>query len=319
MPDEVTTLAFEQLGFFEVVDIKNIHKIIFQAGSKEELLPGFAPDFPYIASRVEMDDYPDRSAPWHWHGAVELSYTQKGCMHYHTPGGMAHLPEGSAVLVNANVLHMTTAEPGAVQLLHIFEPSLLGRPESRIGERYLTPLSSAGQVEMLALCPADPAQAAVLEQIKEAFRLSPDEFGYEVRLRNTLAEIWLALFEQARPLLSAPARRGKSSEKIKEMMIYIHERYSEKITISDLAGAAFLSERECFRAFRECLHTTPVEYMKSYRLQQACRLLLETKAPVTEVGQLSGLGSSSYFGKTFRDAMGCTPSEYRRKWQDIDN
>ncbi len=319
LPDGVTTLVFVQLDFFEVVDIKNIHKIIFQAGSKEELLPGFVPDFPYIASRVEMDDYLDRSAPWHWHGAVELSYTQKGCLRYHTPGGMALLPEGSAILVNANVLHMTTAEPGTVQLLHIFEPSLLGRMESRIGERYLTPLAAAGQVEMLPLLPSDPAHTAVLERIKEAFRLSPDEFGYEVRLRNTLAEIWLVLFELARPLLSAPARRRESSEKIKEMMIYIHEHYSEKITVSDLAGAAFLSERECFRAFRECLHTTPVEYMKSYRLQQACRLLLEIKAPVTEVGQLCGLGSSSYFGKTFRDAMGCTPSEYRRKWQDIDN
>lgn len=126
--------------------MKNIHKIIFQPGSREELLPGFAPDFPYIASRVEMDYYPDRSAPWHWHGAVELSYTQKGCIRYHTPGGAALLPEGSAALVNANVLHMTTAEAGTVQLLHIFEPSLLGRPESRIGERYLTPLTAAGQV-----------------------------------------------------------------------------------------------------------------------------------------------------------------------------
>ena len=302
-----------------VVDMKNIHKIIFQAGSREELLPGFAPDFPYIASRVEMDYYPDRSAPWHWHGAVELSYTQKGCIRYHTPGGAVLLPEGSAALVNANVLHMTTAEAGTVQLLHIFEPSLLGRPESRIGERYLTPLTAAGQVEVLPLLPGDPAREAVLEQVKAAFRLSPDEFGYEIRLRNTLAEIWLAFFELARPLFNAPARRGKGSKKTKEMMAYVHERYAEKITVSDLAGAAFLSERECFRAFREHLRTTPAEYVRSCRLQQACRLLLESKASVTEVGQLCGLGSSSYFGRTFREAMGCTPSEYRRKWRDIDN
>ena len=35
--------------------MKNIHSIEFYTGSKEELLPGFEKDFPYIASRAELD------------------------------------------------------------------------------------------------------------------------------------------------------------------------------------------------------------------------------------------------------------------------
>lgn len=299
--------------------MKDIREVKFHAGSKEELLPDFTQTFPHIATRVEMDHYPGRTAPWHWHGAVELSYTQQGCMEYHTPGGMELVPAGTAVLVNANVLHMTTAEPNTVQLLHIFDPAFLALPGSRISERYITPLAAASQVETLCLRPDDPVQNAVLKQIKAAFSLTGEEFGYELTLRNTLSEIWLAFLKQAEPLLQRPAQRTKSGDKIKEMMAYIHEHYGEKLAVSDLAAAAFLSERECFRAFRECLRTTPAEYLKSYRLQQACRLLRENRASVTEIGQLCGLGSSSYFGKTFRDAMGCTPSEYRRKWQDIDN
>lgn len=299
--------------------VKDIREVKFHTGSKEELLPDFAPAFPYIATRVEMDDYPGRTAPWHWHGAVELSYTRQGCMKYHTPGGMEFLPAGSAVLVNANVLHMTTAEPGTVQLLHIFDPAFLALPGSQISDRYIAPLAAAPQVEAVCLRPDNPAQSAVLERIKGAFSLSGGEFGYEIKLRNALSEIWLALLGQAEPLLRQPARRIKDSGKLKEMMAYIHERFGEKLTVPEVAAAAFLSERECFRAFRECLHTTPLAYMKSYRLQQACLLLREGRASITEVGQLCGLGSSSYFGKTFRDAMGYTPSEYRRKWRNIDN
>ena len=37
--------------------MKNIHSIEFYTGSKEELLPGFEKDFPYIASRAELDKY----------------------------------------------------------------------------------------------------------------------------------------------------------------------------------------------------------------------------------------------------------------------
>ena len=37
--------------------MKDITNIEFRSGSKEERLPGFAPDFPYIASRAELDKY----------------------------------------------------------------------------------------------------------------------------------------------------------------------------------------------------------------------------------------------------------------------
>ena len=58
--------------------MKNIHSIEFYAGSKEELLPGFEKDFPYIASRAEIDKYIGGYVPWHWHRTVELFYMESG-------------------------------------------------------------------------------------------------------------------------------------------------------------------------------------------------------------------------------------------------
>lgn len=45
--------------------MKNRYKLEFHAGSKEELLPDFESEFPYIASNAELDKYIGRSAPWH--------------------------------------------------------------------------------------------------------------------------------------------------------------------------------------------------------------------------------------------------------------
>ncbi len=50
----------------------------FQTGSKEEKLPYDTPDFPYLASRAELDFYREPFVPWHWHmaqgdGEVDLS------------------------------------------------------------------------------------------------------------------------------------------------------------------------------------------------------------------------------------------------------
>lgn len=126
------------------------------------------------------------------------------------------------------------------------------------------------------------------------------------------------LFELSRPMQEKGGKYNKNNDKIKLMMAYIHEHYSEKISISELAAAAYLSERECFRVFHDCLHTTPVEYIKTYRLQAACQMLARGQEPVTVISQACGLGSSSYFGKVFREYAHCTPLEYRRKWQDSD-
>lgn len=306
----------------EGLNLKNIQHIEFHKGSKEELLPDFAADFPCISSRVALDKYPGRSVPWHWHRPVELFYMESGILEYSTPGGKILFPAGSGGMVNSNILHMTRTAAQSeetLQLLHIFDVSLLaGEQGSRIQEKYFAPVITAPQLEMIALFPEDPEQEKILRLLRSTFRFSEKEFGYEIKMREALSEIWLMLFEHARPVLSKSGRSDKNNDKIKRMMAYIHEHYSEKISIPELAAAAYLSERECFRVFHDCLHMTPAEYMKSCRLQAACRMLAYGQEPVTIIGHACGLGSSSYFGKVFREYAHCTPTEYRAKWRDSD-
>lgn len=302
--------------------MRNIQSIEFHTGSKEELLPDFAGDFPYIASDVDLNNYIGRSAPWHWHRAVELFYMESGSIEYFTPGDKMLFPTGSGGLVNSNVLHMTRAVSEAEHnrsFLHIFDPYLIaGELGSRIEKKYILPIMTAPQIEIIPVYPGDAKQDMILKLILEAFQYSEDDFGYEMKLREVLSEIWLMLFELSRPILEKGGEYNKGNDKIKLMMVYIHEHYPEKISISELAAAAYLSERECFRVFHNCLHMTPTEYMTSYRLQMACQMLARGQESVTVISHACGLGSSSYFGKVFREYAHCTPLEYRAKWQDCD-
>lgn len=304
--------------------MKEVRGVEFCPGSREELLPGLTPDFPYIASRAELNFYAGGVVPWHWHKEVELFYMKSGALEYYTPKGRMLFPAGSGGFVNSNVLHMTKTVSEAeenVQLLHIFDPSFLsGEQGSRIEQLYFTPVVAAPQIEVVRLDAAEPRQAEALRLIQNAFLLPEGELGHELRLREALSEIWLLLFDLLRPRLEQGAKSGwdQNSEGLKLMMIFVREHFAERFSISDLASAAFLSERECFRVFRKSLHMSPVEYVKSVRLQAACGQLAKTRKSITEIVHACGFGSSSYFGKTFRDAMGCTPMEYRRKWRDTD-
>ena len=297
--------------------MKKIEQIQFHAGSQEELLPDFQADFPYIASKAELDKYVDSSVPWHWHKAVELFYVKSGEVEYHLPDGRISFSAGSGGLLNSNVLHATkglSRTEENIQFCHIFDPSLIaGGHGSRIEEKYVLPFITASQVEMLPLYPENPVQKEILELICKAFQLPEEEPGFEIHLRALLSEIWLRIFLETEPLLAKPPKNQKSNDKMKSLMIYVHQHYGEKISVAELASAVYLSERECFRIFQECLHMTPVQYIQDYRLQMACQMLAQSDASVTEISHACGMGSSSYFGKVFRDRMKCTPVEFRQK------
>ncbi len=302
--------------------LKKVHHIEYRNESKEELLPDFSPDFPYISSNCELDQCLEGFIPWHWHREVELFYMESGSLEYYTPGGVLVFPAGSGGLINSNVLHMTKIrekQQPVAQLLQIFYPSLIsGRQGSLIEQKYVSPIVTAPQLEAIPLYPHVPEHLPVLKALRGSFLISDLEYGYEIRLRSALSDIWCGLLPLAAPLLRGKGTYAKAGDQIKTMMIYIHEHYGEKLTVAEIAASAYISERECFRAFRECLHTTPAEYLRSYRLQTACRLLAESQESLTFISHACGLGNSSNFGKIFREQLGQTPSEYRRKWQDRD-
>ena len=300
--------------------MKDVHCIKFHPGSREERIPELAKDFPYTASRATLDRYIGSTVPWHWHQAVELFYMESGCVEYTTPGGKLVFPAGSGGFVNSNVLHTTRAISQTeenVQLLHIFDVSLLaGERGSRIEQKYILPITSDPQLEILPLLPDHAAGREILKQLKGSFCLSCDTFGYELKLREILTELWLMLVEQSHSGSSSNRKSAGGNDKIKLMLIYIHEHYPENLSVKELAAAAYTSERECYRIFREHLHTTPIAYLTAYRIQIACQMLAESKASITEVGAACGMGNSSYFGKVFREVVGCTPRQYRYKRQN---
>lgn len=302
--------------------MKNIQSIELNDNSKEELLPGFAPDFPYIATCAELDKYLEPVIPWHWHRTAELFYMKSGTLEYTTPKGKWTFPAGSGGFVNSGVLHSTSFRPSTdsnIQLLHLFDPAFLaGEHGSRMEKKYILPLTTAPNVELIPLYPDDLEQAAILEEIRQAFDLSEQEWGYEFKLREAMTRIWLQLFELARPAMEQGGTDRDSDYQIKMLMVYVHEHYREPISVDQMAQYVHISKRACFRAFREKLHMTPVEYIRSYRLQKAALLLAKTKEPITQIALSCGLGSSSYFGKVFREKYGCTPVEYRKHWHDHD-
>ena len=81
--------------------MKTIRTIELSGSTRQERLPGFVEDFPYIASWAETGQYNGGMVPWHWHPAVELFYMYSGSLVYETPQGTRTFGPGSGGLVTA--------------------------------------------------------------------------------------------------------------------------------------------------------------------------------------------------------------------------
>lgn len=299
-----------------------IRNIQIVENSNEELLPNFSLDFPHISSCAELDKYIGSYVPWHWHRTVELFYIESGTLEYTTPNGNVIFTAGSGGFINSNVLHSSKvlkSEKQTVQLLHLFETELLsGGKQNQMDIKYIQPITATHELEIISLSPEVPQQEIILKKIRDSFELDKNVWGYEFILRENLTEIWLMLFEMVRSKIESQSLKNTSDEKMKSLMRYIHKHYSETISIEDLTTEVHISKRVCFRLFRENLHMSPIEYITSYRLNKARQRLIGTNETITQIAYNCGFGSSSYFGKVFREYFDDTPANYRKHWHNRD-
>ena len=175
----------------------------------------------------------------------------------------------------------------------------------------MSPLEN--QTEAIVLRKDDPANAHALALIQETIRLCREEpLCYELRLRNALSEIWIDLYEKTLQCHDKPGKPSPRDMRLRRMLLYIGERYREPLSVAEIAQAAEVSERECYRLFQESLHQTPIAFVQQYRLQQATALLTGGNGTITQIAQRVGFDSTAYFSKVFRRMYGMTPMQMRK-------
>jgi AraC-like DNA-binding protein len=88
-------------------------------------------------------------------------------------------------------------------------------------------------------------------------------------------------------------------------------RYSERLGVDDMAGAAGLSRAHFSREFRRAFGESPHHYLLTRRLERAASLLRMTDWTVGEICVAVGLQSLGSFTTSFKRTYGQTPTEYR--------
>lgn len=262
---------------------------------------------------------PEHLIGWHWHPELEITVVLSGEVEISFSSTSFRLKAGEGVFINANAMHKQAALPvdGEYPVLATicFLPEFVcGNTDDLIYRKYVLPVVSDKALRCIRLSPDQPRQNDIIESVRKICALSDGQnFGFEMRCRIMIGGLWLSVCEEIGEKSHEPPDRGAliREKRLKKMLSFIYERYSEDISVEDIARAASISKSECFRCFRSMIGRKPIEFLNEYRLKKAMELLVSTDMQVTEVTSECGFGHVSYFGKLFREMYGMSPREYR--------
>lgn len=134
--------------------------------------------------------------------------------------------------------------------------------------------------------------------------------GYNIHL-NALAT--LITHSVIRSMLKVRIKTDTFSDKleIQNIIEYMQQNYSNKLTNTNLAKQVNMSESHFIRLFKNETGTTPIEYLVKLRIEKAKKLLKSNKKNITEVSLLCGFNSSSHFSSSFLKHEKISPSDYQ--------
>ena len=101
-------------------------------------------------------------------------------------------------------------------------------------------------------------------------------------------------------------------ELILEAQIWLDARSCEDITITKLATDMEISVRNLNRRFKMATGTTPADYHKRRRLEEAKSLLKNSNAPLGDLSWRLGFSDPAQFSRWFKGMCHLTPSRYRQ-------
>lgn len=273
-------------------------------------------DFPIA---VYHADVTNNFVSWHWHEELEFGYVVDGSVLIECGNNRYTLNKGDIYFINSNTLHaMFRAESDQNSVFRsiVVHGSVIGGKEDSIYHRkYLLPIIGNSGMRELIFTEKDSCYSKLMGLLTNIWNAEnikvPD---HELIVRNELSELFRILvhLSSEKDMTVRPKASIVQETRLRDIMSYIHDHYAEKITLDDMAAAAFISKSEVLRCFKNITGQSPFEYLKNYRLRNAAYMIQNTSCSINTICGLCGFDDHSYFSRSFKELYGCSPRDLKK-------
>ena len=232
--------------------------------------------FAYYPEDIWQFDF--HRVDWHWHHELEFLFVAKGTAICLVGTNKIKLHQGCGLFINSSILHRFEAQGSTFVPNIVFSPTLLAPESSLIYEKYISPVINSS-IEYQIFNPHTAWQNHVLQLLSQVLALQETDENNELCTIQLLFKIWDIMTKHI-DLASSSSdlyRFNHKQARLQTMMQYIHDHYTEEITLETIAASASISKSGALHIFQSGIHISPVAYLIQYRLAQAAEQLYTTQ------------------------------------------
>ena len=253
--------------------------------------------------------------PPHWHYAVEILLFLGGtvtCKFNHTTM-KAHA--GDIYIINSHDVHETRCSWDARYLcIHILPSAMLPYVPD-FDQRSFSLVCDPGDEEKMG------ALTKLRELLNDLLVLAQEEseirkLECQARLFG-IASLLVRYFSQ--PIVSEEHRLQRSDMvRLEPVLERIHLHHGENLSLDEAADSMGLNKAYFCRLFKRNMGISYLQYVNQVRATAVCRELEVSDDTIQEIGERNGFHDPKLMNRFFRELYGCTPSEKRKAFREIN-
>ena len=243
----------------------------------------------------------------HRHSFIELVYIENGSAIHRVNGVDVPVKKGDVFLVSDDVEHSirpTCAENDFKLINIIFERSFV---------------NCDVDFSLLASPIHFLEHSLVASYFKSALDFYSTKKGaFSFRINAFILLILASLIDASvDKKLAISADKLLSSDYVKRATAFIHENYTHKLSLDSIAKAVGITSPYLQRLFKKETNTSVFEYLLRYRVEMACKMLIETDQPISLISVSIGFSDVKNFYAFFKKAFNMTPIQYRKIHKEV--
>ena len=236
----------------------------------------------------------------HLHYNVEIAFIYDG----ETDVSIDNSPAASAcggdvILVFPNQVHAFSTKVSERHILLIFDPQTLPEFSSLFTEHI--PISS-----IIRGAANDRELRTLIERISELFQKSEAPYKDSI-LRGYL----LAFVGRLFTMTKFKKVDAEDIHALGSVMNYCIAHYRDNLSLDLLQKKLHISKYYISHIMNQKLGMGFNDYINSIRISNACQLLTESNAPISEISEEVGFNTVRTFNRAFVKHIGSSPREYR--------
>lgn len=267
-------------------------------------------DFPIELYEVD-ENYPKYEMPFHWHAHIEIIRVLDGILKISLNKTNYSAKKGDIIFINSETVHGALPENCVYECL-VYDNGILPQISHK-GQNFSKMLSD-GNIKINEYFPScDDEIHSCIDLLFESIKSETN--GYRYSVIGMLSCLYGILIKNGyyTKITNTDKQSSVSVTKLKNVLEFIKNNYSSKITLEDMAKIAKVSPKYLCSMFKDQTHKSPIDYLIYFRIEKAVHFLLTTDKSVTEIALESGFDDLSYFIKTFKKLKGVPPGVYRKK------